>query len=98
MTSSPGYRSRSKPRYIFPPLPRQQVATSRRYHAPELYAGLVRFRLVPACQMSAPGERRRAMSRFLVIVNASDPEIFNSIENSNGQVVSVHDPYVLVVD
>lgn len=38
------------------------------------------------------------MSRFIAILNASNPDLLTSIENAGGQVVSVSEPGVVVID
>jgi len=38
------------------------------------------------------------VSTFLVIVNANDPSILDTIEQSDGEVISIYDPAVLLVD
>ena len=38
------------------------------------------------------------MSRFIAVLNASDPDLLTNIENAGGQVVSVSEPGFLIVD
>ncbi|GEM_PF-4328782 len=38
------------------------------------------------------------MSRFIALLNASDPDLLTNIENAGGQVVSVSEPGFVIVD